>query len=61
MTPGELATWLAEICSHEFTTSGIIRTHAAGPAALSNAGFVKRSLKELENGNSRKSAMRTAL
>ncbi len=61
MTPGELASWLAEIFSHEFTTSGIIRTDTTGTDALSNAGFVKRSLKELENGNVRKSVMRTAL
>ncbi len=61
MTPGELATWLAENLQSEFTTSGIIRTHAAGPDGVKHAGFVKRSLKELENGNVPEIAMRTAL
>ncbi len=61
MTPGELASWLAENLQHEFTTSGIIRTDAAGPDGVNNAGFVKRSLKELENGNVPETVMRTAL
>ena len=52
MTPGELATWLAEnLAVMNSLRPELLELTPQALTALSNAGFVKRSLKELENGN----------